>query len=81
MKKKTGVCTCILNKGLNKDVRLLRNCLLYLSLKKKTTTKTNKKTKTTINKQFTVLPAKSDSDVIFCLQHYQGLIIVRSLVY
>ena len=30
---------------------------------------------------FTVLPAKSDSDVMFCLQSYQGLIIDRSLVY
>ena len=29
----------------------------------------------------TVLLAKSDSDVIFCLQSYQGLIIDRSLVY
>ena len=29
----------------------------------------------------TVLPAKSNSDVMFCLQSYQGLIIDRSLVY
>ena len=29
----------------------------------------------------TVLPAKSDSDVMLCLQSYQGLIIDRSLVY
>ena len=29
----------------------------------------------------TVLPAKSDSDIIYCLQRYQGLIIDRSLVY
>ena len=29
----------------------------------------------------TVLPAKSDSDVMFCLQIYQGLIIDRSRVY
>ena len=29
----------------------------------------------------TVLPAKSDSDVMFCLQCYPGLIIDRSLVY
>ena len=29
----------------------------------------------------TVLPAKSDNDVKFCLQSYQGLIIDRSLVY
>ena len=29
----------------------------------------------------TVVPAKSDSDVIFCLQKYQGLRIDRSLVY
>ena len=29
----------------------------------------------------TVLPAKSDSDVMFCLQSYQGFIIDRSLVY
>ena len=27
-----------------------------------------------------VLPAESDSDVMFCLQSYQGLIIDRSLV-
>ena len=33
------------------------------------------------SKQSTVLPAKSDSDVMFCLQRYQGLIIDRSLVY
>ena len=30
---------------------------------------------------FTVLPANSDSDVMFCLQSYHGLIIDRSLVY
>ena len=29
----------------------------------------------------TVLPAKSDSDVMFCLQGYQGLRIDRSPVY
>ena len=29
----------------------------------------------------TILPAKSDSDVMFCLQSYQGLIIDKSLVY
>ena len=29
----------------------------------------------------TVLPAKMDSDFMFCLQSYQGLIIERSLVY
>ena len=29
----------------------------------------------------TVLPAESESDVIFCLQSDQGLIIDRSLVY
>ena len=29
----------------------------------------------------TVLPAKSDSDAMFCFQSYQGLIIDRSLVY
>ena len=29
----------------------------------------------------TVLPAKSDSNVMFCLQSYQGFIIDRSLVY
>ena len=29
----------------------------------------------------TVLSAKSDSDVMFCLQSYQGLTIDRSLVY
>ena len=28
-----------------------------------------------------VLPAKSDSDFMFCLQSYQGLIIDRTLVY
>ena len=30
---------------------------------------------------FTVLPAKSDSDIMFCLQSYQGQTIDRSLVY
>ena len=30
---------------------------------------------------YTVLPAKSDSDVMFCFQSYQGLIIDESLVY
>ena len=30
---------------------------------------------------FTDLPAKSDSDLMFCLLSYQGLIIERSLVY
>ena len=29
----------------------------------------------------TMLPAKSDSDFMFCLQCYQGRIIDRSLVY
>ena len=29
----------------------------------------------------TLLPAKSDSDFMFCLQSYQGLIIDRSRVY
>ena len=29
----------------------------------------------------TVLPAKSDSDIMICLQSYQGLRIDRSLVY
>ena len=29
----------------------------------------------------TVLPAKGDSDIMFCLQSYQGLRIDRSLVY
>ena len=29
----------------------------------------------------TVLPAKSDSDLMFCLQSFQGLIIDRSLMY
>ena len=33
------------------------------------------------NELSTALPVKSDSDVMFCLQHYQGLIIDRSLVY
>ena len=34
-------------------------------------------------KQFlgTVLPAKSDCDIMFCLQQYNRLIIDRSLVY
>ena len=31
--------------------------------------------------KLTVLPAKSDSDVMFCLQSYQGLAIDRSLMY
>ena len=30
---------------------------------------------------YTVLPTKTDSDVMFCLQSYQGLRIDRSLVY
>ena len=35
-----------------------------------------------LNRRVTnVLPAKSDSDVMFCLQSYHGLIIDRSLVY
>ena len=29
----------------------------------------------------TALPAKSDSEVTFCLQSYQGLVIDRSLAY
>ena len=29
----------------------------------------------------TILPAMSDSDVMFCLQSYQGLRIDKSLVY
>ena len=34
-----------------------------------------------LNVHSTVLPAKSDSDFMFCLQRYQGLIIDRWLVY
>ena len=34
----------------------------------------------TSDKVITVLPAKSDSYVMFCLQSYQGLIFDRSLV-
>ena len=34
-----------------------------------------------INIAITVLPAKSDSDFMFCLQSYQELIIDSSLVY
>ena len=34
-----------------------------------------------IKQRRTFLPAKSDSDVMFCLQSYQGLMIDRSLVY
>ena len=34
-----------------------------------------------LNTSYTVVPAKSDSDVMFCLQRYQGLRIDRSLVY
>ena len=29
----------------------------------------------------TVVPTKSDSDVMFCLQSYQGLMIDKSIVY
>ena len=32
-------------------------------------------------KYTTVLPAKSDSGIMFCLQSYQGLMINRSVVY
>ena len=34
-----------------------------------------------VDNKTTVLPAKSDSDFMFCLQSYQGLIIDISLVY
>ena len=34
-----------------------------------------------VKRPCTIVPAKSDSDVMFCLQSYQGLIIDRSLVY
>ena len=34
-----------------------------------------------IDKSSTVLPAKSDNGILFCLQSYQGLTIDRSLVY
>ena len=33
------------------------------------------------DKTATVLQAKSDNDIMFCLQSYQGLQIDRSLVY
>ena len=36
---------------------------------------------TTNNCSITVPPAKSDSDVMFCLQSYDGLLIDRLLVY
>ena len=35
----------------------------------------------TVETQASVLPAKSDSDVMLCLQSYHGLIIDRSRVY
>ena len=38
-------------------------------------------TKTLVVYIFTVLPAKSNSDVMFCLQRNQVLVIYRSLVY
>ena len=47
-------------------------------------TKSNRQDETTeppSDKQTIVLPSKSDSDVMFCLQNYQGLIINISLVY
>ena len=34
-----------------------------------------------VEPDLTVVPAKSDSDFMFCLQSYQELIIDRSLVY
>ena len=34
-----------------------------------------------LKKLITVQPAKSDSDIMVCLQSYQGFIIDRSLVY
>ena len=33
------------------------------------------------NLSYTVLPVKSDSDIMFCLKSYQGLTIDRSLAY
>ena len=42
---------------------------------------TSHSTDFSVSFSFTVLPAKSDSDVMFCLQSYQGLRIDRSIVY
>ena len=42
--------------------------------------KAKKKKKKKKKKKLTVLPAKSDSEVMFCIQSYKGLIIDRSLV-
>ena len=46
----------------------VKSCLLKLFLMSK-------------HQPFTVLPAKSDSDVLFCLHSCRGLIINRSLLY
>ena len=45
------------------------------------TTPTTRTTHHTTKMTGIVLPTKSDSEVMFCLQSYQGLIIDRSLVY
>ena len=46
-----------------------------------TTDLENKEHTTVCKGDAIVLPAKSDSDVMFCLQSYPGLMIDKSLVY
>ena len=41
----------------------------------------SRKASVCLHQKTTVLPAKSDSDVMFCLQSYKGLRIDISLVY
>ena len=55
---------------------------VFLQKNKMETTKEDEKLELLFRMlKLTVLPAKSDSDVMFCLQSYQGLRIERSLVY
>ena len=63
-------------------VNTLRALKCYLKYHHSAQSQAPLETQTKVNNSYiTVLPAKSDSEVMFCLQRYQGLIINRSLVY
>ena len=56
--------------------------LVQAKIENKSITIEKKRHQSKLNKSTcTVLPAKSDSEVMFCLQSYQGFRIGRSLVY
>ena len=69
---------CVITQGWNSTPRSRR---IGHTLNKRQAMTQYHANRTTRASTATVLPTKSDSDVMFCLQRYQRLIIDRSLVY